>query len=317
MRVFIKFFIMYKTVMAGKKKNKRSLWSDVDDTAFVSDEDLQWTGDRKLKNTPFATLKEKLKQAQRQASVLPSSGTGNGTGQVSPCSNRGGQGRAAPAFMAMDRPSSNSVSGSEDAGLIVEPDDDSRLFLKAMDGVRPLSQGSRLVDTALSADVRPVSERLAREEEAACRGELEAIIKGKRQIPVEYTPEYAEGPVINSNPRIVRKLRRGKFSVQGYCDLHGLTAREALEWCEEFMSRSIAANRSCIAFIHGRGLSSPRGPVLKKMVHEWLRTGRWRRYIVAYSSAPSWDGGPGVTYVLLRQRPAPRKRRKKPRLWST
>ncbi len=303
--------------MARKKKNKRSLWSDVDDSAFVSYEDLQWTGDRKLKNTPFATLKEKMKQAQRQASVLPSSGTSNGTGQVSPCSNRGGQGRAAPAFRAMDRPSANSVTGTENADLIIEPDDDSRLFLKAMDGVRPLSQGSRVVDTALAAEMRPVSEKLAREqEEAACRGELEAIIKGKRQIPVEYTPEYAEGPVINSNPRIVRKLRRGKFSVQGYCDLHGLTARDALEWCEEFMSRSLATNRSCIAFIHGRGLSSPRGPVLKKMVHEWLRTGRWRRYIIAYSSAPNWDGGPGVTYVLLRQRPAPRRKRKKHRLWS-
>ncbi len=295
---------MYKSGMARKKKYKRSLWSDLDDAAFVSDKDVQWTGDRRLKNTPFATLKDKLEQAR----CLPSMGTGSGTGRAAPASRT----------KTKERRPANRATGTEDTGPTTGADDDSSLFLQAMDGVRPLSQGSRVVDTAFSAEVRPVSEKLACEqEEAACRGELEAIIKGKRQIPVEYTPEYAEGPVINSNPRIVRKLRRGKFSVQGYCDLHGLTAREALEWCEEFMSRSIAANRSCIAFIHGRGLSSPRGPVLKKMVHEWLRTGRWRRYIIAYSSAPSWDGGPGVTYVLLRQRPAPRKRRKKPRLWYT
>ena len=189
------------------------------------------------------------------------------------------------------------------------------LFLQAMDGVRPISRKvhdpSKDMRPAGAAD-RPVSES----EAAVCAEELGAIVRGEKDIPVEHTPEYVEGPVINSNPRIVRKLRRGKFSVQGYCDLHGLTTMEALDWCEEFMARSIAANRSCIAIIHGRGLSSPRGPVLKKMVQEWLTKGKWRRHVIAYSSAPNWDGGPGVTYVLLRQRPAPRKKRRKPRLWS-
>ncbi len=196
-------------------------------------------------------------------------------------------------------------------------DGEARLFLEAMEGVRPLDRGPDKIAPSLQkhgkSDARGMPSVPGEKEVAE---ELRAIVQGKRDIPVEHTPEYVEGPVINSNPRLVKKLRRGRFSVQSYCDLHGLTSREALEWCEEFISRSIAANRSCVAIIHGRGLCSPKGPVLKKLVQEWLRTGRWRRHVIAYSSAPNWDGGPGVTYVLLRQKPAPRRKRRKPRLWD-
>ncbi|UCH46386.1 MAG: Smr/MutS family protein [Nitrospiraceae bacterium] len=51
--------------------------------------------------------------------------------------------------------------------------------------------------------------------------------------------------------------------------------------------------------IHGRGLRSPDGPVLKKAVIQWLLT-RYRKYIVAFASARQCDGGLGAIYVLFR-----------------
>ncbi len=245
-------------------------------------------------NTPFANLKKMLKEARSPVRPERTKGEKRST--------------APPKPQAPARPCAIPNKPSE------MDDKEYQLFLQEMRDVQPASWKKKTADSIKPGAATPAIN--TPDEEEACRKELEDIVRGKREIPVEHTPEYAEGPEINSNPRIVRKLRRGKFSVQSYCDLHGLTVREAMEWCEEFMKRSIAADRSCIAIIHGRGLSSPKGPVLKKMVHEWLTKGRWRRHIIAYSSAPNWDGGPGVTYVLLRQKPAPRKKRKKRRLWK-
>jgi len=64
-----------------------------------------------------------------------------------------------------------------------------------------------------------------------------------------------------------------------------------------------------VLIIHGRGLTSPGQPVLKKMVFNWLSRGPLRRYILAFTSARACDGGAGATYVLLRKRPWSKKKR--------
>jgi DNA-nicking Smr family endonuclease len=68
-----------------------------------------------------------------------------------------------------------------------------------------------------------------------------------------------------------------------------------------------------ILIIHGRGLSSPADPVLKTKVIQWLSTGPWRKWVMAYASARLCDGGAGATYVLLRNRPATKRMKKKKR----
>ncbi|MCD6353824.1 MAG: Smr/MutS family protein [Proteobacteria bacterium] len=55
--------------------------------------------------------------------------------------------------------------------------------------------------------------------------------------------------------------------------------------------------------VHGRGFCSPKKPVLKTKVVEWLTRSHWRKRVVAFSSTRACDGGAGATYVLLRQRP--------------
>jgi DNA-nicking Smr family endonuclease len=59
--------------------------------------------------------------------------------------------------------------------------------------------------------------------------------------------------------------------------------------------------------IHGRGLSSPADPVLKTKVAEWLCSNRWRKWVVAFTSARMCDGGSGASYILLRRRPLSRR----------
>ncbi len=190
-------------------------------------------------------------------------------------------------------------------------ENDERLFREAMRGVTPINRDE--------TDMEPLGIKLNSEETQDLKhaldverglAELVAVIKGKKPIPVEKIPEYMDGPKFNMDKGLVRRLRRGQFAIQAYCELHGLRADEALQVMDGFMADAIMSNKRAVAFIHGRGKSSPRKPVLKKLVKDFLNRGRFRRYVLAYSSAPSWDGGPGVTYVLIRKRPVKKARRR-------
>jgi DNA-nicking Smr family endonuclease len=84
-------------------------------------------------------------------------------------------------------------------------------------------------------------------------------------------------------------------------------ARNAFEM---FLTDSITTGKKAVLIVHGRGLSSPDKPVLKTSVIQWLTCGLWRKWVIAFTSARSCDGGAGATYVLLRQRPMTKRNRK-------
>ncbi|WP_163299992.1 Smr/MutS family protein, partial [Dissulfurirhabdus thermomarina] len=175
---------------------------------------------------------------------------------------------------------------------------------RAMEGVRPI----RRPGETPSGAPRPRPPAPAPDEDAAARRRLEALVAGREPVAVEKTPEFVSGVGPGGDPLLVRRLHRGDFAVQAYCDLHGLDAEAAVAACRAFLAAALGEGRRCVAFIHGRGLSSPGPPVLKRLVQQWLSRGPFRRHVLAYCSAPARDGGAGVTYVLLRRRPAARRR---------
>jgi DNA-nicking Smr family endonuclease len=44
-------------------------------------------------------------------------------------------------------------------------------------------------------------------------------------------------------------------------------------------------------------------------VSQWLSSGHWRKWVVAFTSARMCDGGAGASYVLLRRRPLTKRHR--------
>jgi len=104
--------------------------------------------------------------------------------------------------------------------------------------------------------------------------------------------------------RVLRKLRRGQFTVQAVLDLHGATQPEARRAVGQFLADAVAHDLHCVRIIHGKGYrSGPRGPVLKTAVARWLAK---RADVLAYCSARPVDGGSGAVYVLLRRDQAAR-----------
>jgi len=97
--------------------------------------------------------------------------------------------------------------------------------------------------------------------------------------------------------KVLKDLRRGKYSIQSELDLHGLTANEARSMLREFMTDVLLEGHRCVRIVHGKGLrSGPRGPVLKVKLNKWLP--QWEQ-VLAFTTAPARDGGTGALYVLL------------------
>jgi len=179
------------------------------------------------------------------------------------------------------------------------PEIEGKLFMEAMDGVKPVSR-ENCVERIFEIKV---PEGTRNKEDAEILSRLRDLVDYGVGFNVSDTPEYIEGTGYNVPRGIAKRLHQGDFSIQAHVDLHGLIAEAAKEVFEKFLRWAVTTRKTGILIVHGRGLSSPSEPVLKKKIVEWLTRGPWRKWVVAYCSARACDGGAGATYVLLRQRP--------------
>ena len=127
---------------------------------------------------------------------------------------------------------------------------------------------------------------------------LEEMACGSRPIDLTHTQEYVEWTNKAFRCDLSLRLHEGRFSVQEALDLHGFTVPEAEEAINLFFKDSNRKGHRCVKIIHGRGLRSRAGPVVKRAVVKLL-SGRYRKQIIAYVTARQCDGGLGALYVLL------------------
>jgi len=195
-----------------------------------------------------------------------------------------------------------------DKEVASDPESESRLFQEAMDGVVPIRHNQF---TNLAPPPNQTNGAQRQEADSDTLNRLHNLVNNGEGFVVSDTPEYREGVGYNVHPRITKHLHGGQFSIQADIDLHGLTAQQAVEDLEVFFKEAVTTGKRAVLIVHGRGLSSPQKPVLKNKVYEWLTSGPWRKWVIAFTSARAVDGGAGATYVLLRQRPITKRFRKK------
>ncbi|MBM4136115.1 MAG: hypothetical protein FJ241_04705 [Nitrospira sp.] len=128
---------------------------------------------------------------------------------------------------------------------------------------------------------------------------LKEIVERKRKIRLSDTGEYIAWNTSHIRKDISERLHRGDFAVQDYIDLHGMTLSEAEEALKRFFRDAMNKGLFCVKVIHGRGLKSPKGPVLKKALINWLQ-GSFRKWVMAYATAKDCDGGLGATYIIFK-----------------
>jgi DNA-nicking Smr family endonuclease len=173
---------------------------------------------------------------------------------------------------------------------------DEEVFREAMNGIRRVSWRH---------DPHPSSQPIplpAADQDSENHKLMQAAIDEENLLPVSDHPEYIEGWVGVAGMRFLPKLRNGLYSIQGQIDLHGYNRLDAQIAVEEYITRMSRFQSCCIKIIHGRGINSPTDKaILKENLQRLLKTRRMSRYVVAYASAPSCDGGVGAVYVLLRR----------------
>lgn len=99
------------------------------------------------------------------------------------------------------------------------------------------------------------------------------------------------------SPQLLRRLRRGEFSIEDEIDLHHLSEQAAETLLRRFLADARSRGAHCLRIVHGKGLHSINEPVLKNML---ARTLIQRADILAFASAPPALGGTGAVLVLLK-----------------
>jgi DNA-nicking Smr family endonuclease len=169
-------------------------------------------------------------------------------------------------------------------------------FRKAVEDVRPLQRAPR-------ADLRaPAPTGIAHQSR---RDEL-AVLEESLAGPVSLEDALDSGDELaylsdGLSRQVLRRLRRGHWTIQGALDLHGLTWSQAAAAVAGFLRECSARGARCVRIVHGKGLRSPnREPVLKGKLRKWLPL---RQEVLAFCQAPAAEGGAGALLVLLRDRP--------------
>jgi DNA-nicking Smr family endonuclease len=171
---------------------------------------------------------------------------------------------------------------------------DDELFQAAMNSLERVGRKQDLLPQAKI----PLASKT--DHEAEDRRLMQEAMNEAVPLPVPDHPEYIDGWIGVSGKQYLPNLSNGLYLIQGQIDLHGMNQTEAHIAVEEYISRMSRFHPCCIKIIHGRGINSPYDrSLLKDSLQRLLNTRKMSRYVLAYASSSSHDGGAGAIYVLL------------------
>ena len=164
-----------------------------------------------------------------------------------------------------------------------------------MSDVRPLADNNRI------EPVRPKTRPIPRQLQLDNAAVLDELLDDS---PHAATPENGEQlawkkPGVQNS--VLRKLKRGQYSVADTLDLHHMNEATARKVLADFLAHAIDQGWGCVRVIHGKGLRSADLPKLKLMTESALRK---HAGVIAFASCRPVDGGTGATDALLKRRPA-------------
>jgi DNA-nicking Smr family endonuclease len=110
-------------------------------------------------------------------------------------------------------------------------------------------------------------------------------------------------------PKLRKKLGRGRISIDGTLDLHGMRQDEAYGALTRFLSARAGRGDRTILVITGKGLKKISGDpttivergVLRTMLPIWLNSPELRPLVSGWDQSAQGHGGEGAWYVRLRR----------------
>jgi DNA-nicking Smr family endonuclease len=192
---------------------------------------------------------------------------------------------------------SPSPSQSPSQSPSIEPDDTFAIY---MSGVRALDQAATRIPRTASKVERGVIPKPREDPDGPAREQLRTLVAEGVRFEMTDDGEQLEGRRLDTDPRDLRRLRRGAFAIDGRLDLHGHGVAEARAAVEAFVEKRAKLGDVAVIVVHGKGTHSPRGQgVLRGELGAWLTQGPAARHVRAFTTAPEEDGGSGALLVLL------------------
>ena len=170
------------------------------------------------------------------------------------------------------------------------------LFREAVKDASPLAQNDRA--EVSQAKPQPHARHRHADEQAALEASQRAVNPSPMSwdigADIEDEQSFLRAGV---SPDLLRKLRRGQWTIDAEIDLHHHTQDEAHVALMEFMRTARTTGWRCVRIIHGKGLSSHQKiPVLRNRVRRWLQQ---KDEVLAYCEPRPNGGGSGAVLVLL------------------
>lgn len=175
-------------------------------------------------------------------------------------------------------------------------EDDLDLFQQEMSGVKPLNKNQQVTKQNAPRELTPGQLERRKAAERIHQDDLNYLSTEYVDLVEPYDEfSYKKDGVQDG---VFRKLRLGKYDIEGRLDLHRKTVRESRVEVFDFIHDALQSEMRTLLIVHGIGNRSTPPAILKSYIKKWLSD---IPQVLAYHTAQKQHGGFGATYVLLRK----------------
>lgn len=180
---------------------------------------------------------------------------------------------------------------------------DELAFEMHMRDVRPLGKRSTRIPKSQSSVERAEKPERGADLDAPAREALAELVAAEHRFEVIDDGAELAGRRMDADPRELRRLRTGRYAIDGKLDLHGMTAAKAKRAVLDFVARRRSEGDRAVLIIHGKGVHSAGGQaVLRGELGAWLSQSSAAKDVLAFASWLDRDSESGALCVLLARR---------------
>ncbi len=180
---------------------------------------------------------------------------------------------------------------------------DDLAFEMHMRDVRPLGKKTTRIPTTQSSVERVTKPDAVVDPDLAARQALADLVAAGHRFEVIDDGAVIEGRRMDADPRELRRLRTGRYPIDGKLDLHDMTAAKAKRAVLEMVAKRRREGDRALLIIHGKGSHSPGGKaILRGELGAWLSQSSAAKDVLAFASWLDRDGESGALCVLLARR---------------
>ncbi|MDF1747245.1 MAG: Smr/MutS family protein [Alphaproteobacteria bacterium] len=184
---------------------------------------------------------------------------------------------------------------AKEAALKNTPQDDRNLWEAVMASAKPVRRDTIFRDSlGMLEKATPPAAKVSKVKRQSVFRAAVQDLPAARPNPKPHFLSHGCAPGVDR--RTAERLHKGKMSIEGRLDLHGMSRDAAHQATLGFVTNARLSGKRCILIVTGKGKG-----ILQADLPHWLNLPPLRDQILSFSHARPQDGGSGAVYVLLKR----------------